>query len=57
LDDEAAVDFLNTEIRKLIDTAFHAQKSCNLLLETSQGKVIIKGQRGPRDPVRFWLLN
>jgi tRNA A-37 threonylcarbamoyl transferase component Bud32 len=40
-----------------IDQQFRAQKSRNLLLETPDGPVMIKGQRKPRDPVRFWLLS
>jgi tRNA A-37 threonylcarbamoyl transferase component Bud32 len=52
-----AIQPLSTQTLALIDTAFRAQKSRNLLLETPQGKVMVKGQRSARDPVRFWLLS
>ncbi len=48
---------MKQETLAYIDTAFRAQKSRNLLLNTAEGAVMIKGQRKPRDPVRFWLLS
>ena len=52
-----AIHPLTPETITFIDQQFRAQKSRNLLLDTPQGKVMVKGQRKPRDPVRFWLLS
>ena len=52
-----AIHPLTPETITFIDQRFRAQKSRNLLLDTPQGKVMVKGQRKPRDPVRFWLLS